>query len=531
MYLKIYCIKKKGKVIQFYAHQFNRIRDGLIPSDEKVVCTAFNLTKRLRTGDMIVGYGRVTPIVSDENPGAFNAVNYYRAKGIHQQCLLTDHLLILGNYPTWRNKVEHFREKLSAIFDKQLSVRESGLAKALLLGDASAVDATGKATFSATGAIHLLAVSGMHVSLLAQVLVLFFSLFHRIVKRNLSQLLCIGLLGYFAVLTGLSPSVVRSVLMFSLLQMAQLFGEKNNNNHSLLLCAFLMLVFDPPCLFDIGFQLSFLAVFGIYNFQKPLETLIKPNRKIPRFLWSNLCISIAAQALTLPLTLYYFHSFPNYFLLASIGLAFLSSVVMYLGFLYLFVCSIPYLSHMIAVPFQISLKTLCQFLETVASIPGAKAEGYELTPLMSLLLALSIVVLLSSKFFNKMRVVPISLMIVLITVGRYRRQTEHHLHLLSGKTSFAIYKRGSQATIIIPQNSSCKTTRFLCYNYGKVYPFKRLDTLYVNEGDSLIFDQFALQQKNHCLLFSRTVSGKPNTVDTLICRGRTSNRTRKIQFD
>jgi len=359
---------------------------------------------------------------------------------------------------------------------------EYGLAKALLLGDASEVDPTSKADFSATGAIHVLAVSGMHVSLFAQILWLLFGLFHRLISKTTVQISCIAMLWAYAVLTGLSPSVVRSVLMFTVLHLGQMAGKRLEQNHVLFLCAFIMLALDPDCAMDIGFQLSFLAVFGIVNFQKPIEAWLKVKPKRLRFIWSSTSIALAAQALTIPLTFYYFHAFPNYFLLANLGVVVLSGIAMYLGFCYLFLCAIPVLGDLVAFPFQYSLKALNEFLHAVANLPGAVEKGFVLTSTTTLAMLCSMLFFFWKRWHWCLRVLPLTFILLLVTHDRFQRQQESHLYLLKSNLPVLVYKQEGNATLIVPKTKDkfkAKSLGLLCANYASIYPYQKLDTVYL----------------------------------------------------
>jgi competence protein ComEC len=508
-YFQLSKIQQYENHFQAYGKQYIRKKNRLIPTDQQVVCTirkALIPFKTLQPGDLIAAHGEMNRILSDNNPGSFDVETYYRSKGILYRCFIQDTVKLLGKYPNWQDCVEIYRQQLASIFDRDLSTVESGLAKALLLGDGSSVDSSSKAAFSATGAIHVLAVSGMHVSLFAQILLMFMGIFHRIFQKRVIQVICILVLWNYALLTGLSPSVVRSVTMFTMLQMAQFVGKDSPHNHSVLLCAFVMVVFDPLCILDIGFQLSFLAVLGIFNFQKRIEHWITPQNKIIRFLWSNTCVALAAQSLTLPLTLYYFHTFPNYFLLANIGVAVISVASMYLGFLYLFLCTVPYLGAICAVPFEFSLKALNHFLNTIAHIPGAIAEGYMISIPVCILLLLAIAGLFYSKIHFFFRCIPITLLVIFITVQRYQRQRENHLYLFSGKNPMLVVKNGTSATVLVAKKHMNNTANLICTNYRRIYGLNRLDTVYLQERDSLTLPYLTVlkQQQGLTLTFKKS---------------------------
>ena len=506
-YYRLSAVKERETTVQAFGKVYERKGSILVATPQTVLCTFRKNKTNLRSGDVLLAASEINPIVPDLNPGSFDPVNYYRSKGIANSSFIKDTFLRVGHVNHWREEITRFRCTLGSIFDRQLAPEEAGLAKALLLGDASEVQSSNKQTFSATGAIHVLAVSGMHVSLFAQMLLIVLSLFHRFLSKTTAQLVCIVVLGNYALLTGLSPSVLRSVIMFTFLQMAQIFGRESNSNHLLLMCAFVMVLLDPPCMYDIGFQLSFLAVLGIFNFQKPIASWLKPTHKVIKFFWETTAVSLAAQSLTLPLTLYYFHTFPNYFLLANLGVAVLSVAAMYLGFFYLIVCAIPILSEMAAFPFQWSLKALIRFLETIANIPGAVAEGYLVAPSMMVLMLLSIALLFYTKIPRIVRVIPLSLIVISVTLSRYQRQSENHLYVLKANTPLFVYKKGSYANVVVPGKTVTDNVRMLCNNYQKIYPLTKIDTTFLLPGDSIAISSISLVHRNDSLyLYQKTLS-------------------------
>lgn len=533
-YFRLSNIKLYPNHIQAYGKLHVRKKSHLIPTKHLVVCTILkspNHFKAFQSGDLIAACGEMRRIQSDKIPGSFDVETFYRSKGISYRCYIRDDATLVGQHPDWQDNVEHFRQQLSNIFDRDLAKGESGLAKALLLGDGSSVDSTSKAAFSATGAIHVLAVSGMHVALFAQILLLLLGLFHRFIQKRTIQIICIGILWYYAILTGLSPSVVRSVTMFTILQIAQFLGKESTQNHSVILCAFLMVVVDPNCVIDIGFQLSFLAVLGISNFQKRMENWITPKNKILRFLWSNTCVAMAAQSLTLPLTLYYFHTFPNYFLLANIGVAVISVMSMYLGFAYLFLCGVPYLGAICAIPFQYSLKALNRFLEIIASIPGAIAEGYVISITICILLLLSIALMFYTKIQWLIRCIPLTVLVIIITINRHHRQHEKHLYLLQGKTPLLIMKQGTSATVIMDKKQFNSSLNQICSSYRKIYALDRLDTLYLEDQDSIILPKLTLiRHKGKLSVNLKTLSHQ--TMHTFVWENKPQGwSTRKIMLN
>lgn len=193
------------------------------------------------------------------------------------------------------------------------------LLRAICLGDRSALSDSDKGAFVKAGAMHLLAVSGLHVGLLWWVLIkVFFPLKSLTGREWPGVFLVLMLLWYYAYLTGFSSSVCRALVMLSCYSIAPLLGRRSGGFNASLLSAYVLLLITPSRIFDLGFQLSYLAVLGIIFLYPRLQTLVRPRLWLFRWLADASAISVAAQISTLPLVLYYFRQYPVYGLLSNL---------------------------------------------------------------------------------------------------------------------------------------------------------------------------------------------------------------------
>lgn len=145
-----------------------------------------------------------------------------------------------------------------------MSGKNLAIALALILGDKSLIDSEITASFTNTGAMHVLAVSGLHIGIIMQILMVVFSQFPRFISKRKAIFTVVVLMWFYAFITGLSPSVLRAVFMFSVLVVAQLMGKNYSAINTLFFTGFVLIFINPFTLFDIGFQLSFLAMLGIF---------------------------------------------------------------------------------------------------------------------------------------------------------------------------------------------------------------------------------------------------------------------------
>ena len=211
-----------------------------------------------------------------------------------------------------------------------LNTEASALCRALCLADKTELSQNVKKDFSRAGASHILAVSGMHVGIIFTAISSLLSLISKSRKfKLLGGIFSIIFLWFYAFICGLQPSIVRACTMFSVPIIGKLLKRDSSSFNSLLFTAFCMLVYDYTYLFNLGFQLSFLAVAGILLFQKRIFNIFPLKNKILIWIWSLTSVSIAAQITTLPLTIYYFHSIPVLSLITNLFIVPLATLLIY----------------------------------------------------------------------------------------------------------------------------------------------------------------------------------------------------------
>lgn len=192
--------------------------------------------------------------------------------------------------------------------------------------------------YSKTGTMHVLSVSGMHVGIVFLVLSFLFKPLDKFHALSYFRIfLIVPAIWFYAMISGFSSPVCRAALMISLVVIGKVLHRNLNSYHIIAISAFFLLLYNPFFLFDVGFQLSYLAVFGLVYFHPKLYQLFHFHNKIFDYLWSYCALSIAAQLATFPLGLYYFHQFPLYFLLSNLLILLPVTLIMYLGILLLFI--------------------------------------------------------------------------------------------------------------------------------------------------------------------------------------------------
>ena len=209
--------------------------------------------------------------------------------------------------------------------------QEQTVLSALMLGVRTDMSPEILHAYMSTGAMHILAVSGLHVGILYLVLGWCLFFMRGRILSFLKTLIIVVCIWFYAFMTGFSPSIERAAIMFSILAIARQFSMTANIYNTLAATAFISLVINPMDVFDVGFQLSYLAIIGIVYFSDLCNRWWNPQMLLLSKPWQMLTVSISAQILTLPLTMYYFGQIPIYFLLTNIIAIPVSFFVMILG--------------------------------------------------------------------------------------------------------------------------------------------------------------------------------------------------------
>ncbi len=287
-----------------------------------------------RYGDYILCENNLQWIKNSGNPGAFNYERYAAFQGIFQQTYLQKkswNILSLNHGNSLYEFIFSTREKILKILKTYVPGKdELGIAEALLIGYKEDLDKDLVQAYSNTGVVHIIAISGMHLALIYFLLIRIFNHIPFLKKQEvLKAILIIIFLWLFSLLTGSSGSVLRSATMFSFIVIGKLLFRNASIYNTLASSAFALLIINPYLLWDVGFQLSYLAVIGIVALQKPLFRLWYIRNKILRSVWELLSISIAAQLAAFPICIYYFHQFPNLFLITNLFAVPLATVLIY----------------------------------------------------------------------------------------------------------------------------------------------------------------------------------------------------------
>ena len=400
----------------------------------------------LSEGDLFKVKSPIEWIANKGNPGEFDATFYWNSKGYrlltfagsNQYEYLKSHSL-----PSWKMAMNKLHNYFKLSLMRHLKGQEEAVALALVLGDKSLLSGETTASFMNTGALHVLAVSGLHVGLIMQILLTLLGQFSRWISRYQALTAVLVLMWIYAFLTGMSPSVLRAVFMFSVLTVGEFLGKPRDNLNVLFFTAFVLIVIQPFTLFDIGFQLSFLAMLGIFLFYPSVRSLFQPKNKVLKWFWDATAIGFAAQLMTTPLSLYYFHQFPNYFLLANTGLMLTSGLILGLGISLFAFSTLPGLGWLLAFFLEKLIKVSLLFLSWVESLPGAVAKGFHVS--IGWLVLTMLISILFFRYYGVKRIrilcyLSVSILFVLLLSKRYAQLSMSQLVVLNHNQPVILWK-------------------------------------------------------------------------------------------
>jgi len=431
--------------------------------------------KTPKLDDVIQVKTEVIPIENKGNPGEFDLKTYWKTKGIYGMFFIESkdfHRVKIIPCSNLTISIRMAQQLCLDILSKHLSGQELGIAQALILGDKSLLDDEIRSAFIATGSMHILAVSGLHIGLILQLLLAIIKIGAKWINRSTALLFVILLLWFYALMTGFSPSVIRAVFMFTVLTWTQWKGLQSSSINSLFLTAFIIVLWKPMYLFDIGFQLSYLAMLGIFLFYPKIAGIWKPSNKILFYLWEGTAIGFAAQVATTPLTLFYFHQFPNYFAIANLGLMGLSSIVLGAGIFIIVTHKIPLIGKLNGIILLYSVFWMFRLIQWIETWPGALVYGFELDIILAPILLLNASLLLLgeyNKHYWKINAFNFLLILAWISHHRLLNATKTHICILNENKFTLILKIGERSWCFYDDQNPNKI-KFSAVNHQKLYP-------------------------------------------------------------
>ena len=289
-------------------------------------------------------------------------------------------------FNNFSENISHLRKQLLATYDHyDFNMEEKALIDAITLGDKSLLNKDIRKPFSISGSSHILALSGLHTGIVFALFYLFFRIVFCFIRNFLFRqclivLFTLPAIWFFAMLTGSSPSVIRATVMLTVFSLARLLSRDGISLNVLAFTAILMLMINPIDLYDIGFQLSFLAVFSIIVIYKDIVNIFQNIRNpLIRWMWQMFVVSTAAQLGTAPLVAYYFHQFSLMYFLSNLVVIPCVTMLLYFSILFQILTFCPALQSFIALSMKYTLMVIQEYTAWCASLPHPVVKDIHLS--------------------------------------------------------------------------------------------------------------------------------------------------------
>ena len=421
----------------------------------------------LKPDDVITFYGHYTAIKEPLNPHQFSYKNYLKTLGVYHRIQLEPHVFEIKSKSLtsaygWAHKI---REDIIGQLKKaQIGQEELSIIQALLLGQRTDISEDTYTNYVNAGAIHILAVSGLHIGILLLILQYLLSPLKRIKNGQTIQLvLILAILWSYALLAGFSASIVRAVSMFSFLAYAMFLNRPTNSFNIMALSLFFILLMGPMFLFQVGFQMSYLAVFAILWIYPILQNMWSPNNQILKKIWQLTSVSIAAQLGVLPIALFYFHQFPGLFFLSNLAIVPFLGIILGLGIIVIILALTNLLPSLLAIIYHKMIASMNWIVGWIGEqeVFIFKNISFDLVQvLLSYILLVCILIFLpkrSPKRLLVIMVMVISFQSYLIYVN-YTAQTKEEIAVMHQTRNTVLFQRTGN-TLTISATDQNKVTK------------------------------------------------------------------------
>ena len=349
-----------------------------------------SVTPALLYGSVVVFVKNLQPIKNSGNPGAFDYARYNAFQHIHYQVYLksTEYKIIPtappNNFQQW---LLNIRTYVLDVIKKHIDgTEESGVAEALLIGYRNDLDKSLVQAYSNTGVVHIIAISGLHLGMIYGIMVLFLQRFKTKSSGFAKAMIMLLVLWIFCLVAGAAPSIVRSAVMFSLIIIGNLIDRQSSIFNTLAGAAFVMLCYNPFYFWDVGFQLSFVAVISIVLFMQPIYKWFYIKNKLIDGMWKLSAVTLSAQVLTSPLIFYYFHQFPLLFMITNFVAVPLSTLILYLELLLITLSPFEFLAHYIGIACSGCIWFMNSFIKHIDKLPFAVYDNVQVSLVQTLIL-------------------------------------------------------------------------------------------------------------------------------------------------
>lgn len=446
------------------------------------------------------------------NPFQFDYGRYLENQEIYAQCYASNKVILKTGFENdIVSLLSNYRERLIQKMKSSFRSKDNlSVFKALLLGQQQDISPDIVKDYQHAGAVHILSVSGLHVGFIMLFIQALLKPFPNNSKGKFFKLISILVaLFIFCILAGMSPSVIRSVVMFSFLAVGLYLKRTVNIYHTILISLFLILVFKPSFLYDIGFQLSYLALFFIVWLQPIFLSIWNPKQKLIRYIWEIVTVSFAAQIGTLPVSLYYFHQFPSLFFVTNVLILFLVGIIMIVGVILLITTMILPSSFFLVQLVEWLIQALNFIIHKVASLEDFVIKDITFNQLLlgTLYLSIfSIVFYFKNKNYQSFTIAIITVLLFqsAFIYSKFQWQSAHEGIIFNiRKNSLITARLGTQVTtytttpFLNNQSFHLGLQSYLTGSNSRIANSKPIENLlYIHNKKVLLIDSSAVYPKN-----------------------------------
>ncbi|MDB5135630.1 MAG: ComEC family competence protein [Mucilaginibacter sp.] len=470
--------KLTGDLLRFTATVEQRVLNGK-PSactGTLMVTIKDSTAKSLYYGDELLIAAVYHPVDPPFNPAEFNYKKYLGNQNIFYQAFLYHNQFYVVNKNAGNGIIAYslrLRQRLVEKLKTNMHSPEAiAVASTLILGYKADLSDDVLQAYSKTGTIHVLSVSGAHVAILFVLLNLLLGFLDKFkYGRSIKAVIIILLIWYYSLLTGFSPAVCRAAVMISMVIIGKTYSRHISTLNILALSAFFLLLYDPFFITDVGFQLSYLAVFGLIVLQPVVYNWIEFKNKWADKLWALCSVSIAAQVITFPLSAFYFHQFPVYFLISNLFIIIPSAIIMYAGIAYLILPAAPVVSPLMAFILEKTILLMNKVLALIEHAPFAGINKIWITGTQYLLLYAILISIFYFLYQRRLWLLNLSLCLTLlltvsISLKRWNNLQSTNITFLNLKKHIGIvFKTGNHAVVLSDLTYSDKTYRYSIQPY------------------------------------------------------------------
>lgn len=442
------------------------------------------------------------------NPNQFDYGKYLENQEIYAQVYANEtQIKIIGKQKTIWSQFSNFRTKIiENLTLSNFKKEELNILIALLLGQQQDISPEILKDYQYAGAVHILSVSGLHVGFILMFITFLLKPLSNS-KRNAILKLAVILISLwtYGILAGLSASVVRSVTMFSFVAIGIHLRRTVNIFHTLLVSMFLILLWKPSFLFDVGFQLSYLALFFILWLQPLLSNIWHPKNKIVQYIWDIVTVSTAAQIGAMPLSIYYFHQFPGLFFVTNIIVLPMLGIIMIVGLIAIIIASFGVVPFFIAKPLEFLIEFLNSIIHWVATFEDFIIKNISFNKEM--LIASYLVIIFCVLWFKKkefktlfLTLISIVLLQCIFIYSKFKTENAHELIVFNATKHSIITERKNDLVTVFSNDSILETIdnnlaiqSYLVGNFCKIKATKNIgNLLYFKNKKILIIDSSSI---------------------------------------